>query len=477
MSKPANVRALALDFLLEVMERGGLSHLALGEIRKAHPELTWQELKFLTRLSEGTLERCLTLDYVLDRYSTTPVKKMKPVIRNLLRLSVYQILYLDSVPDSAACNEAVKLAAARGFGGLKGFVNGVLRRIAREKEAISWPEEGSVSGLSVRYSMPEWIVEEWLARYEEETVRTMLEACLSERPVTARIQRERAPGRDLEEKKERILTSLAGEGVRTLPAAYLPEALYLEAPESLSEKEAMEKGWITIQDESSMLAVAAAFLALSCGGGRRLARDVCASPGGKALFLADLFGAEGEILGCDISEEKCGKIRENGKRLGCENLRVLRWDAQKTDTNWIEKADIVIADLPCSGLGIMGKKNDIRYKASKDGCLALAGIQREMLKAAFPYVKPGGVLLYSTCTICREENEKNREFILAEPDFEPVPLTGLLAGYLRDTKEAEILCREETLKEGYLQLLPGRHACDGFFFAVFRKKAGRVSES
>lgn len=475
MIKPVNLREAALDFLLEVMEKGKLSHLVFAKIREDYPDLSAREVTFLTRLSEGTLERCLTLDYVLDRYSKTPVKKMKPVIRNLLRLSVYQIFYMDSVPDSAACNEAVKLAAARGFSGLKGFVNGVLRRIAREKDSFSWPDETEGSyGFSVRFSMPEWIVKEWLARYDRETVKAMLEACLSEKPVTVRIQQERTPGGNREEKRERVMASLAEEGVCAVPSAYLPDALYLMSPDSLSRKEAMEKGWITVQDESSMLAVLAAFLALPPGKEKRLARDVCASPGGKALFLADLLGPDGDVLGCDISEEKCGKIRENRRRLGGANLDTARWDARETDTNWIEKADIVIADLPCSGLGIMGKKNDIRYKASREGCRSLAGLQREMLTAAFPYVKPGGILLYSTCTICREENEKNREWILEKPDFEPVSLSGLLDGYLRESGEAKALCREETLKEGYLQLLPGRHACDGFFFSVFRKNQGRM---
>lgn len=397
---------------------------------------------------------------------------MKPIIRNLLRLSAYQILYMDSVPDSAACNEAVKLAKARGFAGLSGFVNGVLRRIAREKERIPWPDEDEGTyGLSVRYSMPEWIVDGWLSRYGRDSVKVMLEAALSDRPVTVRVQEGKAPGRDREEKRRNVAASLAGEGIRALPAAYYPGALYLTSPDSLSRTRAMEKGWITVQDESSMLALLSAFLALPSGKEKRLARDVCAAPGGKALFLADLFGPDGEVFCCDISEAKCAKIRENQKRCGGENLSTFLWDARETDTSWIEKADIVIADLPCSGLGIMGKKNDIRYKASREGCLSLAALQREMLSAAFSYVKPGGILLYSTCTICPEENEENRAYILKDSTFEPVPLTDLLAGRLSDTKEAEDLLKEKTLKEGYLQLLPGLHACDGFFFSVFRKKS------
>lgn len=467
------VRERVLDYLLDVMEKGTLSHLALAQVRKAVPEMNAQDRSFFTRLAEGTLERCLTLDYVLNQYSRTPVKKMKPVIRNVLRMSVYQILYMDSVPDSAACNEAVKLVKKRGLSGLSGFVNGLLRRISREKETIPWPDpENRTEFLSVRYSMPAWLVEDWSRDRDPETAEQMLAAFLAERPVTVRLNESRIPGESRDEKRLRAVASLAGQGILSEPGHYLPQALLLTNPDHLENLEAMKNGWLTVQDESSMLSVLAGYLAWKerHAGEPEQIRDVCAAPGGKSLFLADLTGDRAGILDCDVSEAKCRMIRENRDRCGFSGIRTQVWDARVPDTNWMDKADILIADLPCSGLGIMGKKNDIRYKATAEGCRELAALQKQILDTVCRYVKPGGILVYSTCTIRPEENEENRDYIRSRGDFVPVPLTACLRPGLAQTGEAEELLKEKSLGEGWLQLLPGRHACDGFFFSVFEKR-------
>ncbi len=473
MTKECNVRELALDFMMEVMEKGTLSHLAFQKIREAYPELDAQNRAFLTRLGEGTVERCLTIDYVLNQYSKTPVRKMKPLIRNLMRLAVYQILYMDAVPDSAACNEAVKLAKKRGFSGLTGFVNGVLRNVSRQKDAIPWPDERDTArALSVCYSMPEWIVKEWLAVYDRATVEQMLAFYLTDRPVTVRLNVSRIPGADFAAKREAVLASLESQGVTWQPGHYLPEALLLPNPDRLDVLEAFRKGWITVQDESSMLSVLAGYQAWKGGheGEPEWVRDVCAAPGGKSLYLADLTGGRTAILDCDISEGKCRKIRENLKRCGVTNVETQVHDALTLDTSWIGKADILIADLPCSGLGIMGKKNDIRYHATKEGCQGLAALQRKMLDVVCQYVKPGGVLIFSTCTIHAGENEDNANYIKKKKDFHTVDLRAVFEKRLAKTPEARALLAESGLAEGRVQLIPGKHACDGFFFSIFEKR-------
>lgn len=472
MTNTYNVRELAIEYMIEVMEQDVLGHLALQKIREKHPEMSAQDRAFLNRIASGTVERCLTLDYVLNQFSKTPVKKMKPFIRNLMRVSAYQILYMDAVPDSAACNEAVKLAKKRGFSGLSGFVNGVLRSLSRQKEEIVWPKEKDLATyLSVRYSMPEWIVKDWLAVYDRKTVEDMLAFYLTDRPVTVRMNETRIPGEDWAEKYEKVTAALHDHGIDWEPGHYLKSAFLLKNPDRLDALEIFRDGWITVQDESSMLSVLSGYYAWkkTHTDEPKQVRDVCAAPGGKSLFLADLSNQQASIVSCDISEGKCRKIRENLDRVGFTNIETKVWDALETDTTWIEQADILIADLPCSGLGIMGKKNDIRYHVTKESCLSLAELQKQMLDVVCQYVKPGGILIFSTCTIHDKENQENWEYMKKKAGFVPVDIRASLEGKLAQTKEAEELLQEVTLQEGYLQLLPGKHTCDGFFFSIFQR--------
>lgn len=446
MTKPTTSREIILDVLLEVLERGGYSHAVLRQALEKYQYLEKQDRAFITRVAEGTIEYKLTIDAVLDQCSKVKVSKMKPVIRTILRMSVYQLLWMERIPDSAVCNEAVKLTAARRFQGLKGFVNGVLRTVARQKDQFVFTD------WSLRYSMPQWLIDLWRGQYPAETVEVLLQSFLEETPTTVRCNLALAS-------VEEIRASLDRQQVEYRVSPLSPHALLLDRYDYLESLEAFQNGWIQVQDASSGLVGDAA--APRPGD---VVLDVCGAPGGKGLHIADKLQGAGLVVIRDLTEQKIRLVEDNLYRTGFSNVRTEVWDAREPDPEWEGKADIVLADLPCSGLGIIGKKPDIKYQVSLEKLAELAALQREILSVAAGYVKPGGTLVYSTCTIDRMENEEQRDWILEHLPFEPVDLAGRLGAAVQ----------EESLRDGYIQLLPGRYPCDGFFISVFRKKCNEA---
>lgn len=459
-SGTVNIRELALNMLMEITANRAYSHVLMKQVLDKYDYLDSRDKAFLKRLTEGTLERMIQLDYVIDACSKVPVRKQKPMIRSLLRLSVYQLLFMDSVPDSAVCNEAVKLAQKRGFGTLKGFVNGVLRSIARQKDTISLPdrEQDEVQYLSVRYSMPVWIAKMWLEDYGTQLTETILDGLLGEHPVSIRL-RESQP----KQEREAVLRRLEEQGVQCEKNPYLPYAYSLLHTENVAWLEDFKNGAFYVQDVASMLVAEAAGIQ----GGEQIL-DVCAAPGGKSLHVADKLlcaGKGGSIKACDVSEDKTALIEENIRRLHLEEMvHTGVADARIQQEEWIGLADIVIADVPCSGLGIIGKKRDIKYHMTKEKIEELDQLQREILSMAQSYLKPGGVLLFSTCTINRRENEQRLQWLLEEFALEPVSLEPVLP--------KELWC--DTADKGYVQLLPGVHAADGFFIAKLCRTGEKV---
>lgn len=433
-------REIVLDVLMEVLERGSFIHLVLGQALKKYQYLDKADRAFISRVSEGTVEYLIQIDEIINRYSKTSTQKMKPVIRNLLRLSVYQIVYMDRVPDRAACSEAVKLAQKRRFGGLKGFVNGVLRTISREKEGISFREPW------VELSLPRWLYEMWEGQYGKEVTGRMGRAFLEEDAETTVWVKPEMRGEALE--------SLASQGVRALQDSELPDLLKLSGYDYLESLEAFRKGWLQVQDRSSYLAGVAAPPEKES-----FVLDVCAAPGGKSLHMAQLMDGKGCVEARDLTDRKRELIEENVRRSGFQNVYCKTWDARIFDESMEGRADLVIADLPCSGLGILGKKPDIRWNMSPQQMRELAGLQREILSVVWRYVKPGGRLIYSTCTINPKENQDNAAWFLSSFPFEPVDLRKTLGEYFK----------EDSLEKGWIQLLPGIHRGDGFFISVFRR--------
>ncbi len=455
MTKSVNERELVLGILLEVTENRQYSHLVLRDVLNKYQYLDKKERAFITCAAEGTLEHMIEIDYILDQFSKVKVKKMKPVIRNILRSAVYQMKYMDTVPDSAACNEAVKLAVKKGFGSLRGFVNGVLRNVARNLEQVVYPQN-PVQNLSVRYSMPVWILELWLKSYSIETVELMLEQFQRETPLTVRCKVAEVQTKGKNSVSE-LKKCLAEEGVRAEQHPYLPYALCISGFDYLAGLDSFQKGLFSVQDISSMLVCE---IADPKEGDKVI--DVCAAPGGKSLHIAEKLNGSGHVEARDLTPYKVGLIQENIERTGLNNITAVCQDAVKYDENSAENADIVIADLPCSGLGVLGKKTDLKYKATEEGCEQLSELQREILSVVHKYVKPDGTLVYSTCTINPAENMENVHWFLQEyPQFELSDIHDRLCGELQ----------KDVMEDGCLQLLPGVHQSDGFFIACFRKKA------
>ena len=446
MAGTVNLREIVLGILMEVTERDTL---------EKYQYLPKHDRAFISRVTEGTLENLIQIDYVIECFSKVPIYNMKPLIRNLLRMSVYQLKYMDNIPDSAVVNEAVRLAQKRGFYNLKGFVNGVLRAAAREMDSITYPsaDVNPIEYLSVRYSMPQWILKKWMDQFSFEEVEKVCASFQEDEPVTVRLRTDRVS-------KEQIIESLESEGVTCRQHPYLDYALKLSGFNYLQALTAFRNGWIYVQDVSSMLVaeVAAPNWGDYC-------IDVCAAPGGKSTHISDKLKGSGYVEARDKSEDKVMMMQENIERLGIINMVAALKDATVFDQNSFHKADIVLCDVPCSGLGVIGRKQDIRYRMNPTRQEELVRIQRRILSVAQNYVKPGGVLIYSTCTIGADENQMNLKYFLENLYFlENFPFhLDSIDPYIPQ----QLRCR--TSEGGYIQLLPGVHETDGFFIARLKR--------
>lgn len=455
MAETENTRLLALEVLVEVEKQNIFAKDALHKLLYQKQFLSKQDRAFITRLVEGTTEYQTRLDYVINLYSKTKVNKCKPLIRCVLRMGVYQMLYMDSVPNGVACNESVKLAKKKGFHNLTGFVNGVLRSVERNIDSIPYPkrEDGLAVYLSVQYSIPQWLVERFLQWYEEEQVIQILEASLQATGITIRVN-------DNKISRQELAAKLEEQGMDVEDGYYSEDALHVSKINYVSRIPGFRQGEFFIQDESSMLLYPIANIEAERKDGQVLhILDLCAAPGGKCTHFAQKLGDTAYIEARDVSERKTALIEENRERLGLSNMEEKVWDALILDESKKEWADLVIADLPCSGFGILSHKNDIKYHISEQQLLELSNLQKTILTNAVSYVKPGGILVFSTCTINPEENRDNVQWALSHLPLEKEPIEELVPENLRSFVDEEML-----------QLLPGACKCDGFFIAKFRRK-------
>lgn len=441
-------REAAVRMLLAVCEEKQFSQAAKEKYLFLIEEK--RERALATRLLEGCLERMIELDYIIDRFSKTPVRRMKPAIAAILRTTVYQLRFMDKIPAGAACNEAVKLTKKFGFSGLSGFVNGVARAIARA-EKIEYPdaEINRTEYLSVRYSIPTTFVEQIVGQYGAETAEKVFAAFLEEEnAMTVRCMSHTID-------VEKLTQTFQKAGIRTEKGFYSKEALRLFEIDLPKRLPLFDEGAFYIQDESSMQAVVAAGL---CGGERVL--DLCAAPGGKSVMAADILCTlgGGTVEARDCTGEKIKLLEENKTRCRLPNITVTLSDATVYRKEDEENYDVVLADVPCSGLGILGKKPDIKLFMTAEQQKELCVLQKKILENAVRYVKKGGVLIFSTCTLNKEENIGGCDF-LKECGLQPDSLEPFLSKDLWTN----------TTKDGYLQMLPGLHKTDGFFVARFKK--------
>ena len=446
-------RKIVLDILSEYKSGNGKFNEVLKSALDKADYMEKTDKAFISRLARGCVEKEYTLCYVISMYAHTGNKKIKPVIKLILEMAVYQILFMDGVKDYAACSEAVNLVKKRGLSGLTPFVNGVLRNIVREKENIVWPdkEKDRKQYLSVMYSFPEWLIDYFDEIYGRDECERILEGTEKKGNLTVRLN-EKLPS----DKQKEIIGRIEETGIEINEHPYSRYAFILDNIDSIGRVPGFAEGYITVQDITSQLAVAVAGIKEG-----DTVLDCCAAPGGKTMHAALLAGESGKVFSRDVSDYKLELIRENANRLGLNNIEYEIRDARETDEKLIGKCDVVICDAPCSGLGIIGRKPDIKYNVTPDTIRELALLQRQIIDTAVKYLKKGGIFIYSTCTVTREENLDNRQYIIDEKGLKPMPfISNLNEKLVSNSNKAD-------LEAGFIRFLPGHDAADGFFISRY----------
>lgn len=438
-----DARLAALTFLEKCRRSDAWSDAVLGSVMDV-AGLDGRDRRLCTAICYGVIQNRILLDHAIAAYSSVKVNKLEPKVLDILRLSAYQLLFMDRIPDSAAVNEGVKLTKKLGYSRASGLVNAVLRKISANKAQLLEPKgKSSAESLSLKFSHPLELVEYFVTLLGEREAGELLKCHNGEVPISLQLN-------TLRTDRESLLQLFRDSGIEAAAHPYLNNCVLLSGTGAVSALPGFAEGKFYVQDCAAFMSVMAA----EPKAGERIL-DVCSAPGGKSFAAAVLSGGEVSITSCDIHENKLKRIRESAERLGINGLKTLAADGRVFKGEFEEAFDLVIADVPCSGLGVIRKKPDIRYK-SFSGFEAFPAIQLAILKNVSRYVKPGGRIIYSTCTVRREENDRVVEAFLAE--------NGLFA--------AEDFCLPGVggSERGMLQLWPHRHDTDGFFIAKLRRK-------
>ncbi|MEB3222182.1 MAG: 16S rRNA (cytosine(967)-C(5))-methyltransferase RsmB [Candidatus Sericytochromatia bacterium] len=443
---PVEARGFALQRLVEIEAGGSYANLAL----KGLSDLPAQERGLATELVGGVTRRRGTLDWYLSRLLKGSLAGLTPVIRNVLRLGAYQLLFLTRVPASAAVDEAVKLAHRHGHEGVARLVNAVLRNLVRQRAGLdaALPDPGldPIGALEVRYALPRWLAARWHAEHGPEAEAL---GAWSVRPAQLALR-----VNPLRTTRESMLAALAAHGVPAVPSEVAPEGIRLQAPADPAQLPGWDDGWFYVQDEAAMLV---AHVVGPVPG--ECVLDLGAAPGGKTTHLAALMAGRGELWAVDRSAARLKLLEANQARLGLTGIRTHVGDA--TDLTALPLADRILLDAPCSGLGVLPRKPDLRWRQTPEAIADLAPLQGRMLDAAASRLRPGGRLVYSTCTMGREENQAViQAFLSRHPEFTPDDFRACLPEAWRADTE---------LGGAMLQLRPDRHGVDGFFIAALRR--------
>ncbi len=435
-----NAREFTKDLLNACFEKSSYSNILLDNAF-VKSDLTEQDKRFAANLFYGVIERRITLDAVINKYSKRPVEKLSSDVLQILRMAVYQILYMDSVPDRAAVYESVKLAKTKKNPALGGYVNGVLRAFLRDGKKI--PEFGDrISNLSVKYSSPKWLIDKWISEYGENVTLAMLETSIGRPPVTARLNVLKKPA-------DEIVDGLRKSGIVTKTRIEVNNCVEFLNISEISSLDLYSKGMFHIQDISSQLCCE-----ILDPKPNETVLDVCSAPGGKAFTIAEIMNNKGKVIACDLHKQRVRLIENGAKRLGI-NIIEARLNDAAVYSDKIGLADRVLCDVPCSGLGVIRRKPEIKYKNPSDFD-NLKDIQRKILEVSSKHLKKGGVLVYSTCTLSKSENDDIIDWFLENnPDFEKGSINGF-----------------SSISDGEYKITvtPKMFDSDGFFIAKLIKK-------
>ena len=430
-------RQTAFDALIKTERQGGFSNLTLASVL-SKTKLDTRDRSFVSNIFYGVIERRITIDYQLEQYLSKPLKKLKPEVLVILRMGAYQILFMDKVPDRAAVNESVKLSRKNGCSFASSLINAVLRKVSLNNIVLP-DEKNEMKFLSVKYSCPEWLIDKWFREYGETDTVEMLKSSVGEPPLYIRVNNTLTDATTLSNDLEK-------QGIKCELTDIENSLMVHFSGNDIEKTDSYKKGLFHVQDLASQICAAA----LDAKEGQTVF-DLCSAPGGKAYTVAETMNNIGKVLCFDIYENRVNLIRKGAERLGLNIISAQTSDASVFNDS-IGTADRVLCDVPCSGLGIIRRKPEIKYK-DKDDFNDLPDIQYSILKNASRYVKSGGKLLYSTCTLSRAENDEIVDRFLKENnDFSAETFS---VGKLR--------CERITL-------MPHKNNSDGFFISLFRRK-------
>lgn len=443
-----NSREIALRILMDIDLKGAFSNYSINKYLKETGKIRDENL--IREIVYGVIENRSYLDYMISKLSSRKIEKIDSKILDILRMGVYQMVFMDKIPDRAAVNESVNLAKKYGHKGIVGFTNGLLRNFSRNKEKyMEIDVKDKLEFLSIKYSHPKWLVKRWVDDYGLEFTENLLAYNNSKPKLNVRVN-------TLKTTKKELKSTLLNYGYKVYETKYAKDGLVVENPVRITEMEEFKKGYFTIQDESSMLASQ-----ILSPKENSIVLDLCSAPGGKSTHVGQIMNNIGKIISCDIYDHKLKLIEENAKRLGITIIETKKLDALKLNKEMENKVDYCIVDAPCSGLGIIRRRPEIKWNRKEKDIKQLSEMQKKIISNAGKYLKPGGIMVYSTCTIEREENmDIVEEFLRNNKNFSLDGFNHLLCS----TKNID------TASKGYVQLFPSIHGTDGFFIARLRKE-------
>ncbi len=434
-----NVREIAYKVLLDIEKNNNYSNMAINKHFK-DVKLSNQDRGLATEIIYGVIENKYYIDYMIDKLSKVKTNKMEIYVKTLLRMGVYQIIFLNSISDYAAVNETVNLAKKKNSK-VSGFINGILRNVIRQKEEIGKVKtKDDVDYLAIKYSYDKWMIRNWMIHFGKEFTEELLEANNQRPNIYLRTN-------TLKITRDELIEKLEKQNIKASKVNVVEEAIKVEHLKDIENNKLYKEGLFTVQDVSSMLVGK-----VMNPKENSLVLDVCSAPGGKTTHMATLMNNTGKVISRDIYDHKLKLIKASTKRLGLTNVDVQEFDGMKLDRESIAKFDYVLADVPCSGLGIIRRKPEIKYKEKED-FRELPPIQKKILENAAKYVKVGGTLIYSTCTIQDSENiDVVNEFLQKHKNFELVPIK-------------EVNVDLDNQEKGYMKIYPNVHDMDGFFIS------------